>query len=152
VLSKADAMFPTLKEARESLTDEVLARALGPLVHLIQQSTHVSDAVVIPVTAFGFGKAVLREDAAERHEAPGSADEAFGDEPIWLLKEGESPAPYNLESLFLWSVLLGLMNQSGSNAALPPALDRLCRMLRDDLEAAGPWLVPLKGGVMLATG
>jgi hypothetical protein len=150
VLSKTDAMFPTLKEARESLTDAVLARALGPLVHLIQQSIHVSDAAVIPVTAFGFGKAVLREDATERHEAPGSADEPFGDEPIWLLKEGESPTPYNLDTLFLWSVLLGLMNQVQPGAALPPAIDRLCRMLRDDLEAADPWIVPLKGGVKLA--
>ena len=29
--------------------------------------------------------------------------------------------------------------------------DPACRMLRDDLEAANPWLVPIKGGVALAT-
>jgi hypothetical protein len=43
------------------------------------------------------------------------------------------------------------MNQRNPDAELPPALDTLCRMLRDDLETADPWLVPLKGGVKLAT-
>ena len=43
----------------QALTDEVLRSALGPLIQLIEQSTHVSDAAIIPVTAFGFGKAVL---------------------------------------------------------------------------------------------
>lgn len=149
VLSKTDALFPTMEQAREALTDAVLFRALGPLAHLLQQSTHVSDAVVVPVTAFGFGKAV-RHDAGERHEAPGSADEPFGDEPIWLLKEGESPHPYNLDTLFLWSLLLGLLNQTPPNTQMKPELDTICRMLRDDLESGEPWLVPLKGGVNLA--
>jgi hypothetical protein len=102
------------------------------------------------VTAFGFGKAVLRADATERHEAPGSSDEPFGDEPIWLLKEGEAPQPHNLGALFLWSLLLGLMNQT-ADAEPNPKLEVICRALRDDLEAADPWLVPLKGGVALAT-
>jgi hypothetical protein len=117
------------------------------LVQLIEQSERVSDAVIVPVTAFGFGKAVRRDDAEERTGAPGSADEPFGDEPIWLLKEGESPAPYNLEALLLWSLLMGLLNQSGND----PKADAICRMLRDDLEAGDPWLVPVKGGVNLAT-
>jgi hypothetical protein len=151
VLSKTDALFPSLEAARAALTDAVLLRALGPLVQLIQQSTHVSDAAVIPVTAFGFGKAVLRSEPGDRHDAPGSGDEPFGDEPIWLLKEGESPQPYNLDTLFLWSLLLGLMNQVGEGKKMHPKLDRLCRMLRDDLESGDPWLVPLKGGVKLAT-
>ena len=147
VLSKADALFASPAEARAALTDDVLHTALGPLVQLIEQSARVSDAAIFPVTAFGFGKAVLRDDGGERHEAPGSADEPFGDEPIWLLREGESPAPFNLDTLFLWSVLLGLLNQGGND----PKADALCRMLRDDLEAGDPWLVPVKGGVSLAT-
>ena len=151
VLSKTDALFASAEDARKALSDDVLHRALGPLVHLIQQSDRVSDAVIIPTTAFGFGKAVLRGDGGERHEAPGSAEEPFGDEPIWLLKEGESPQPYNLDTLFLWSLLLGLLNQAGPNPAADPELDTVCRMLRDDLEAGDPWLVPLKGGVKLAT-
>jgi hypothetical protein len=150
VLSKTDALFPSLEEAREALTDDVLLRSLGPLVHLLQQSTRVSDAAVIPTTAFGFGKAVLREAGAERHEAPGSGDEPFGDEPIWLLKEGEAPHPYNLDTLFLWSLLLGVLNQTDPDSELEPERDGLCRMLRDDLESGDAWLVPIKGGVKLA--
>jgi hypothetical protein len=149
VLSKTDALFATPEEARAALTEDVLHRALGPLVQLIQQSDHVSDAAAFPVTAFGFGKAVLREDGAERHDAPGSSEEPFGDEPIWLLREGESPQPHNLGALLLWSLLLGLMNQTGPDAEAES--DTLCRMLRDDLEASDPWLAPLKGGVTLAT-
>jgi hypothetical protein len=149
VLSKTDAMFPTLEEAREALTDEVLSRALGPVVYLLQQSTHVSDAAIFPITAFGFGKAVLRADGTERHDAPGSRDEPFGDEPIWLLKEGETPHPYNLDTLFLWSVLLGLLNQTDPDSEVEPERDTLCRMLRDDLESGDAWLVPIKGGVKL---
>jgi hypothetical protein len=152
VLSKTDALFATAQEARTALTDDVLHKALGPLVQLIEQSKHVSDAAIIPVTAFGFGKAVLHPDAGERHGAPGSAEEPFGDEPIWLLREGESPEPYNVDTLFLWSLLLGLMNQAGPDLAAKPKLDAICRMLRDDLEAGHPWLVPIKGGVSLTTG
>jgi hypothetical protein len=150
VLSKTDALFASAQEARDALTDDVLNCAVGPLVHLIQQSDRVSDAAIIPITAFGFGKAILRPDGTERHEAPGSAEEPFGDEPIWLLKEGESPAPYNLDTLFLWSLLLGLLNKGGT--AKDSQLDTLCRMIRDDLEAGEPWLVPIKGGVTLTSG
>ena len=152
VLSKTDALFATAEEARESLTDEVLHRALGPLLQLIRQSKNVADAAIFPVTAFGFGKAVLRPEAGDRHKAPGSAEEPFGDEPIWLLKEGVSPEPHNLGALFLWSMLLGLMNQIDPKAEVKPQIDLLCRALRDDLEAADPWVVPIKGGVALTTG
>jgi hypothetical protein len=146
VLSKTDALFDTPEAARTALSDDVLKQSLGPLVHLIEQSSQVSDAVIVPVTAFGFGKAVRRNDTQERAGAPGSAEEPFGDEPIWLLKEGESPAPYNLDTLFLWSLLMGLLNQSGGDSEA----DTICRMLRDDLETSDPWLVPVKGGVDLA--
>jgi len=151
VLSKTDALFGSAQQARAALSDDVLHQALGPLVQLIGQSKHVSDAAIIPVTAFGFGKAVLHPDADERPGAPGSAEEPFGDEPIWLLREGEAPEPYNVDTLFLWSLLLGIMNQAGPDLAAKPKVDKVCRMLRDDLEAGHPWLVPIKGGVSLAT-
>jgi hypothetical protein len=150
VLSKMDALFDTPEQARESLTDAVIRKSLGPLIQLIAQSPHVSDAAIVPVTAFGFGKAVLREDGGERQgTAPESLEEPFGDEPIWLLREGESPQPYNLDALFLWSLLMGMLTQAGPDLARQPQLDRVCRMLRDDLEDRRPWLVPIKGGVKL---
>jgi hypothetical protein len=148
VLSKTDALFPSTAAARNALTDEVLLKSLGPLVQLIEQSGHVSDAAIIPTSAFGFGKAVIREDGTNRHGTdPESCEEVFGDEPIWLLKDGESAEPYNLDALFLWSLLMGLLNQGVADRN--PELDTICRMLRDDLEAADPWLVPVKGGVAL---
>jgi hypothetical protein len=150
VLSKTDALFDSPAEARTALTEEVIRRALGPLVHLVEQSAHVSDAAVIPVTAFGFGKAVRGEDGTGRAGLDAdSADDPFADEPIWLLREGETPEPYNLDALFLWSLLIGSLSHAEPGADLEPELDAVCRMLRDDLEAGDPWLVPIKGGVAL---
>jgi len=146
VLTKLDALFGSAAEARAALTDDVLRRGLGPLVSLIETSAHVSDAAVFPVTAFGFGKAVLR-DEGDRHGHPGSADEPFGDEPIWLLREGEAAEPYNLDTLFLWSLLLGLLNHADGGAG--PEVDAIGRVWRDDLESGDRWLVPIKGGVAM---
>jgi hypothetical protein len=150
VLSKIDTVFQDAAEARASLTDDVLLKALGPLVHLIDKSARVSDAAIMPVTAFGFGNAVLREPGGERAgAAPESADEPFGAEPIWLLREGVAPQPFNLDTLFLWTLLFGLLNQQeGHGVALAESeIGDICRMLREDLNAGDPWLVPLKGGI-----
>src|SRR5262249_43792862 len=55
VLSKIDTLFRDEAEARAALSDEMLRGALGPLAHLVDKSTHVVEAALIPVTAFGFG-------------------------------------------------------------------------------------------------
>jgi hypothetical protein len=57
-----------------------------------------------------------------------------------------------VDALFLWSLLLGMLNQAGQDEDLDPELDAVGRMLRDDLETRGSWLVPVKGGVALAAG
>jgi hypothetical protein len=150
VLSKIDAPFQTVEQARAALTDDVLRDALGPLVHLIEQSTNVSDAAIIPTSALGFGNTVRRESGTDRHEAPPeSADDPFGSEPIWLLREGASARPFNLETLFLWTLLLGLLRQAGPGAETDEDVAAVCRMLGEDLEAGDPWLVPLKGEIVL---
>ena len=89
VLSKIDTLFKDAEEARAALTDDVLRTSLGPLVHLIEQvgaglrrGHHPRDGVRLrqrrPARAGG-----------EREGAPPeSADEPFGAEPIWLLREG----------------------------------------------------------------
>jgi hypothetical protein len=149
VLSKIDTLFEDAEEARASLPDDVLRRALGPLVHLIDKSARVSDAAIIPVTAFGFGNAVLREPGGEREGAPPEpADEPFGAEPIWLLREGVAPQPFNLGTLFLWTLLLGLRNQEGRGGIEAEGeVVEICRMLCEDLNAGDPWLLALKGGI-----
>jgi hypothetical protein len=146
VLSKIDTLFQDAEEARASLPDDVLRRALGPLVHLIDKSARVSDAAIIPVTAFGFGNAVLREQGGGREGTPPeSADEPFGAEPTWLLREGVAPQPFNLDTLFIWTLLYGLLNQAG-HGVVESEIGEICRMLREDLDAGDPWLLPLKGG------
>jgi hypothetical protein len=148
VLSKIDALFKDIEEARTALTDEVLRTSFGPLVHLIEQSSRVSDAVIIPVTAFGFGNAVLREQGGEHEEAhPESEDEPFGSEPIWLLREGASAQPYNLDTLLIWTLLFGLLNQAGHGVLKEDSdLGQMCRTLSADLNAIDPWLLSLTGG------
>jgi len=150
VLSKIDMLFKDPEEARAALTDEVLLDAFGPLVHLIDTSAHVADAAIIPVTAFGFGNAVLREGGGERAGvSPDLADEPFGAEPIWLLREGVAPHPFNLDTLLLWTLLFGLLDEAGSEVmAGQSQLSAIWRMLQADLETSNPWFLPLKGGTM----
>jgi hypothetical protein len=142
VLSKIDTLFPDAAEARAALTDDALRAALGPLVNLVRTSPRVSDAAVIPVTAFGFGTAVLRDGDGGR---AGAADEPFGAEPVWLLREGVSARPYNLDTLFLWTLLLGLYTQVGHGVDPATGIRGIYRRLSDDLEAAAPWLLAVKG-------
>jgi hypothetical protein len=149
VLSKIDALFKDADEARGSLTDEVLRTSFRPLVHLAEQSPQVSDAVIIAVSSFGFGNAVLREDGDPRagpHTV--SEDEPLGSEPIWLLREGVSARPYNLDTLFIWTLLFGLLNEEGSGALEGDTeLGRICRTLGADLDAIDPWFLPLTGAL-----
>src|SRR5207302_5014918 len=46
VISKLDMLFNNAAEARSVLTDDTLRNALGPLVHLIDTSSHVSDSII----------------------------------------------------------------------------------------------------------
>jgi hypothetical protein len=151
VLSKIDTLFQDAEEARASLTDEVLGACFGPLAHLIEQSPRVSDAVAIPVTVFGFGNAVLREEGGGREATPEAEDDPFASEPVWLLREGLSAQPYNLDTLLLWTLLFGLVNRAGDGAAEEDTeFADIRRTLGDDLRAIDPWLLPLKGGAAAA--
>jgi hypothetical protein len=150
VLSKIDTLFRDAGEARSSLTDDVLRASFGPLVHLIEQSSRVIDAAIIPVTTFGFGNAVQREEGSEREGAVLAEDDPFASEPIWLLREGVSAQPANLDTLFVWSLLFGLIEQAGHDVFDEDSdLGQICRTLADDLAAIDPWLLPLKGGIEL---
>ena len=147
VLSKIDVLFKDAEEARNALTDDTLRSALGPLAHLVETSAHVSDAVILPVTAFGFGNAVLREESSECPEGRcPMEDDPFSSEPVWLLKEGATTKPYNLDTLVIWTLLFGLLNQetqSGQHAKTE--IGDLCGMLRNDLLLEKRWFLPIKG-------
>ena len=82
-------------------------------------------------SAFGFGNAVLRESRGERNGAsPDSADEPFGAEPTWLLREGVAPQPFNLDALFLWTLLFGLLNQEGHDFEAESEIEEICRQVK----------------------
>ena len=147
VLSKMDVLFASAEEARMALTDQVLRDSFGPLVHLVEQSARIGDAVIIPVTIFGFGNAVLRDDGDGRHGAPPDMeDEPFAAEPIWLLRDGASVDPYNLDTLFLWTLLAGLLGQADGAPSDETETAQLCRTLAEDLRAIDPWMLSLKEG------
>jgi hypothetical protein len=112
-------------------------------VHLVGKSTHVGDSIILPVTAFGFGNAVLREDAADRNGTQPSVEDPFGAEAIWLLRDGAVPRPFNLDTLVIWTLLLGLLNQDGEQ--VKPEIAEICQMLREDLIGEERWFLPLKG-------
>jgi hypothetical protein len=148
VLSKIDTLLANADEARASLTEEVLRASFGPLVHLIEQSPRVSDGVIIPVTTFGFGNAVRRQDGTAGQGVPPEDDDPFASEPIWLLREGVSAQPYNLDTLLTWTLLFGLLNQTGPGVVEADTdLGRICRALAEDLDAINPWFLRLKGGL-----
>jgi len=150
VISKIDTLFQDAEEARAALTDEVLRGALGPLVNLVVKSGHAAEGAIFPVTAFGFGNAVLRQPEAEREGAPSEGvQDPFGAEPIWLLKEGEPPRPFNLDTLIIWTLLFGLVNQGTANGLEQETeISGICRMLWEDLEGDDRWLFPLKGQLL----
>jgi hypothetical protein len=146
VLSKIDTLFASAREAQSVLTDQMLSRAFGPLVDLIHTSERVSEAAIIPVTAFGFGNAMVKELSGPRAESsPDAVDEPFGTEPVWILREGVDPVPFNLDALFLWTLLFGLRGQEATRAIdLGRQSWRISDKVQDDLESANPWIHPLK--------
>src|SRR5262249_42236674 len=91
-----------------------------------------------------------RAEGGEREGAhPEPEDDPFGSEPIWLLREGISAQPFNLDTLFTWTLLFGLLNQAGHGILHEDTeLGRLCRTVCEDFAAIDdPWLVRLTGGI-----
>ncbi|MCI0462379.1 MAG: hypothetical protein L0Z62_35960 [Gemmataceae bacterium] len=144
VLTKIDTLFKDADEARAALSDETLQSALGPVAHLVNLA--VSDAVILPVTSFGFNNAVLLAQPGEREGMLERVEDPFAAEPVWLLKEGSSPRPYNLDTLVIWTLLFGLGNQRPGGSERSPEVDDLREMLRQDLVAEDRWFLTIKGG------
>lgn len=141
VLSKIDTLFPDATAARRALSEEVLRAALGPLVDLIENSSQVYAGAIFPVTVFGFGNAVVNGQGEQREgTAAGSMDEPFGNEPVWILRDGAEAQPFNLDSLFLWTLLFGLTEPD----VYGDAVRQVGLKLEQDLNAADPWLLTVK--------
>lgn len=139
VLTKADTLFHDEDEARSRLSDACLIEALRPLVNTIVHSKKIENASIFVASAYGFGKAEIKDPDDEKH-----ADTAEDD--VWILRPDEAPDPFNLTSLAHWSVLGALANHEvNAEPDEEPELARICRMLTEDLEALDPWCIQFKG-------
>lgn len=151
MMTKVDTLFPSAAEARRLLPDHVLKEALGPLVNTVVASAKVSDAAILPVSAFGFGNAVLKSDeAGEPDDDPdGGSPTIESGELEWVLRPGGTAEPYNFATLMVFSLLFGLLNQEVDyNGVDEPALARICRLLSEDVDAVEGWYVPVKGRLL----
>src|SRR5207249_1960270 len=76
---------------------------------------------------------------------PETAADPFGAEPIWLLKEGALPQPYNLDTLVIWTLFFGLVHQDTQRGLEGSSqIAELTRMLRDDLVTEEHWFLAVK--------
>lgn len=157
VMTKIDTLFENEDEARAQLPDERLIEALRPLVNMVLASEKVSQAAIFPVTAFGFGNAIVRQLSSETTQAVtgprSSAGPLEDEESEWILKPGVTPEPFNVASLIVWSLLAGMLYQEVDvDEDGEAAMARICRMLHSDLETLNGWHVPIRGTVSASAG
>jgi hypothetical protein len=141
VINKLDAAFESVTEAKTALSDERLRTALARLVRLVEGSTRVGMAAIIPVSALGFGTTVAAPSNGA--EPANKASSLLSDgETEWLLRPGAVPAPFGLTALVWWSIMAGILLQPADERR--EELGRLARLLADDLRAMDAWMVPLE--------
>jgi hypothetical protein len=154
VLTKLDTVTASEAEAREAFTEDSLVEALEPLVQVVTASRRVGEAMIVPVSAFGFGTAVVQADNAAKGKLsaadtnPRWSSSLSQGEPEWILRPGLSPQPFNLTPLVWWTLLTGLIHKEVAAAeGEKPELYTVASSLRDDLRAMNGWWVPLVGCV-----
>ncbi len=144
VLFKADVGFADLQEAKAQASDELLKNALRPLVNTLLDSEQVDEAVIAPVTAFGWGNARQLEPKTqqEREDIQNGQRDAE-----WILPEKASIRPFNIIPLLIFTILAQMGNRLVS-AKQDAELVEVCRRLRSDLDQLPRWLVPVKGNLL----
>lgn len=151
-MTKLDTLFGSEQEAQAQLPAERLVEVLRPLVDMLAASDKVAHAAIFPVSAFGFGNAVVFKPAAgqpgRNGELPGSHAALESGELEWILKPGATPEPYNLMPLVVWSLLCGMLYREVEvEDDHDAAMARIGRLLAADLKALDGWQVALKGGL-----
>ena len=134
VVTKIDTLFPTEKQARQTLTNDVLREALAPLVQTVAASEKVREAVIVPTSSLGFGRS---------EEVDGDEGNSNHRGPLHRLV-GEELDPFNVTGLLVWLLLNGLTPQSIPMGDHETVFGRVVQMLADDLDALAPWLMPIK--------
>jgi hypothetical protein len=153
LISKIDARYESEEAARRALTDDVVTKWLSTMVKSALQSPQVVDAAVIPVSGMGFQNAVLKEieaDEALPEELGELDDEGIleATEPVYILKPKHMIQPYNLTTLVVWSLLMGLVNREIEEGDQYECMGQVVRKLDDDLRDLGGWYIPIKGRLL----
>ena len=134
VVSKIDMLFADEQQARAGLTDDILRRALGSLVRTVIESPKVREAVIIPISSFGFG----------RGEAIEPAQNSNGRGRPMQRLNAASMEPFNVVGLLSWVLLNSLLPQEVDSGEQETIIARVVRSLAEDVEALDPWRVPIK--------
>lgn len=138
VLTKIDTLYESTESARHELTDEVLKDSLKPLVMTVANSKKVGEAVIVPVSSFGWQKAIRKAEGGRGHDAS------------WILREDSGIEPFNVDTLMVWSLLAGLLHQEvPTQGEEVPDIARVFRMLSEDLHTGDDWIVPIKGRLVV---
>lgn len=151
VLNRVDTRYPTAEEGGEKIVGDVLNR-LAALLRPLRDDPRVSQASLFPVSAWGFGTAMVQSSPTARNEVPvlvgGQAKpggELLAGEPEWILKRGISPRPFNVKPLLLWSALAGLGSRTiASLGEAAPEMVRIARLLDQDRQNLEGWQYLLK--------
>ena len=165
VPTKLDALFEDAKSAIESLSDQALLAMYEPLVNVIRASNSVTQAAIIPTSAFGFGTELKPAQRSPRLKKPDTSVQPFtaqfsssdeivarrrvrggapqlnrkyhgDDEAIGILK-GEL-TPFNIDTLVIYSLLAGIRNLNDPNLATVQ-----CQLAKD-LQAVNGWILTVK--------
>jgi hypothetical protein len=125
VLSRIDARYDSAAAARERLPHEVIA-GLTRLLQPLLGHPRLGEVVLVPVSAWGFGRGTMQRE-------PGLT---------WTLRQ--TPRPFNVTGLLLWSMAAGLGYQPvPGSAAEAGEWARLHRLLNDELARGAHWIVPI---------
>lgn len=134
---KADAAYATEEELKREFTEDLIRSQFHGLITLINRSPKVGEAAAVATSTLGFGKVIARNQ------------DSVNGEPTYVLKQGETPHPYNLMTVVLWSIIGGLLHKDGGSQKEPPELVRICKDLATDLSILGNGFIPLKGHLQL---
>ena len=147
ILTKIDGTFADQHEARQTLTDDLLISALGPLVNICVTNDNVEAAVIAPTSAMGFGQTEALPDRGQPvgHDNDFDVASMLNDEPTYTLKDGATMTPFNVSGLLYWTILKGILAQSvNTTNGQSQAMTRIVKKLRQDLAESDPWLVRIK--------
>jgi hypothetical protein len=137
VMNRIDARYRDEADARERLPREIL-RWVGYQMAPLVRRADIGAAAIVPVSAFGFQRAVVARRRRELDTAPTCGERE------WLLRDGLAPQPFNLTTLPVAAIVCALRHRPVEAFADVPGAVGLCGRLARDLEALGGWRIRLK--------